>query len=137
MIETTLILSSTEHRVTCSIRLFAFTNSATMNCISDPTLWSNSPMILAKLALKMDVISLALLLFKEFNFNFKMTRSFISKLVHICVCCLTLRKNIFACRYDEETLVNRLIRLTLSVQRWEFVMKMWFLDPFVFCNDFI
>lgn len=54
-------------------------------------LWS-----MAKLAPKIDVISLSLLL-KEFNFNFKMTRCFISQHAHtcICVCCLTLRETVF------------------------------------------
>lgn len=51
---------------------------------------------MSKLALKIDVISLTLLL-KESNFKFKMTRCFISQHAHtcICVCCLTLRETVF------------------------------------------
>lgn len=100
-------------------------------------LWSMS-----KLAPKIDVISLSLLL-KEFNFNFKMTRCFISQHAHtcICVCCLTLWETVFPewwWNFGES--VNSL-NTGSSICYQSSAESMWrkcdFLDPIVFCNDFI
>lgn len=100
-------------------------------------LWSMS-----KLALKIDVISLTLLL-KESNFNFKMTRCFISQHAHKCICvyCLTLRETVFSEWWRNFGKSVNSLNTGSSIcyqSNAESMRRKWdFLDPVVFCNDFI
>lgn len=134
MIKTTPILSSTDEcRVTCSIRLFAFTNSATKNCIytSDPTLWSNSPMIYGKASAK-DRRDFLISFTKRIQFQFQNDSLFYQSTCAYMYLCMLLNPagNCFSGVMMKLWWIGKLAQHRfidmLSVQRWEYVTKMLF-----------